>query len=160
MQNTKSFFIKALVSVITCQLVGVVGALFTASSVKTWFPTLEKPFFNPPSWIFGPVWTTLYLLMGIAAALVWHEDLCRREVKTALKVFVAQLFLNFLWSILFFGLQSPLLGLLDIVPLFFLIVLTIKYFYLIHKTAAWLLIPYVLWVGFASILNFAIWWLN
>jgi tryptophan-rich sensory protein len=131
-----------------------VGSFFTFNSVSTWYPTLEKPFFNPPSWIFGPVWTTLYFLMGISLFLVWGKK------KTDLTWFWAQLALNAFWSIVFFGMKSPGLAFLVIVLLWISIFLTIKSFYKINKNAAYLLYPYLAWVTFASILNLFIAILN
>jgi benzodiazapine receptor len=152
--------IKLIVSILVCQVAGGIGALFTTSSIPTWYATLNKPSFTPPSWIFGPVWTVLYLMMGIAAFLVWRKGLNDPQVKTALIIFVVQLALNALWSFLFFGLRSPLAGLVDIVLLWVFIMLTIVLFIRISTIAGLLLIPYLLWVSFATVLNFAIWRLN
>jgi len=153
-------FIKLFFAIIICEGVGLIGSIFTFNSVNTWYTTLNKPFFNPPPWIFGPVWTTLYFLMGVAAFLVWKKGLKNKKIKRALTYFSIQLFLNFLWSALFFGLHNPLLGLLDIVLLFISIILTIIIFYKISKAASYLLIPYLLWVSFATLLNFSIVLLN
>lgn len=142
------------------ELAGIVGSFFTASAIPTWYADLEKPSFNPPSWVFGPVWTTLYALMGIAAFLVWQKGTQRKEVKIALSVFGLQLVLNALWSIIFFGLESPGGGLVEIVLLWLAIVATIILFGRISRPAAWLLIPYLAWVSFATCLTFAIWQLN
>lgn len=152
--------LKLLVSVIGCELIGIAATPLTLSSIPTWYQTLQKPSFSPPNWVFGPVWTILYFLMGVAAYLVWIKGLEKRVVKTALSFFIAQLIFNFFWSILFFGLHSPILGLIDILILWILIVITVIKFYKISKTASYLLIPYLLWVSFATILNLAIVLLN
>lgn len=140
--------------ILICQGAGVIGSIFTFNSVTTWYITLHKPFFNPPSWIFGPVWTILYLLMGFSLYLVWGTK------KISLKWFWIQLVLNSLWSILFFGLKNPMLAFLEIMLLWITIVLTIRSFWKYNKTAAWLLLPYLLWVTFASVLNVSILILN
>lgn len=147
-------------AIIGCELVGIVSTPFTISAIPTWYRTLNKPFFSPPNWIFGPVWTTLYLLMGISAFLIWQKGLKKKKVKEAITYFGIQLFLNFIWTFLFFGLRNPLLGLIDIVVLWIFIVLTILKFYKLSKPAAYMLIPYLLWVSFATILNFSILILN
>jgi len=154
MNNT----LKFIISIILPQLIGGVGALVTISSVGSWYQTIDKPFFTPPSWVFGPAWTTLYLLMGIALFLIWKSD--HPSKKTALWVFGIQLVLNGIWSPAFFGLESPILGLVVIVPLWILIVVCIKVFFPIHKTASYLMVPYLLWVSFATALNAGIWYLN
>jgi benzodiazapine receptor len=145
--------------VAACLAVGGLGSIFTTSSVRDWYPVLQKPSWNPPAWVFGPVWTMLYIMMAIAAWLVWR----RRgpvHVNSALGLFVLQLILNALWSPLFFGLRSPLAGLLDIVPLWAAIFATLLFFWKISPVAGVLLLPYWLWVSFATALNFAIWKLN
>ncbi len=148
---------KLLISIIGVQAVAFLGSLFTRSSVSTWYMTLPKPSFNPPSWVFGPVWTILFLMMAVAAYLIWKKGWKHREVRVALYVFLGQLVLNLLWSVLFFGLHSPLAALYEIIILWLAILMTIRVFYPLSKTAAYLLIPYILWVTFASVLNFAIW---
>ena len=152
--------VKLGAAICVAELAGIIGSLFTASSVSGWYMGLVKPALNPPSWVFGPVWTTLYALMGIAAFLVWRRGLARREVKIALGVFLGQLVLNTLWSILFFGLQRIDLALIDIVFLWLGILATIITFAKLSKPAAWLLVPYLLWVSFATYLNGALWMLN
>jgi tryptophan-rich sensory protein len=129
-------------------------------AIPTWYATLNKPMFSPPNWLFGPVWTALYFLMGVSLFLVWKQGFKKKQVKSAVKVFLFQLVVNFLWSILFFGLQSPLLGLIDIVLMLGLIIYSIKLFYPISKIAAYLLVPYLLWVSFATLLNLFILILN
>ncbi|MGE5654384.1 MAG: TspO/MBR family protein [Bacillota bacterium] len=138
----------------------VLGGLATASSVNTWYQSLVKPSFNPPAWVFGPVWTVLYILMGIALYLVWNQVSKGKAGREALLVFAVQLILNVLWSFAFFGLQSPLAGLIVIILLWLSIIATIRSFYEVSPTAAYLLVPYILWVSFAAVLNFSIWWLN
>lgn len=140
--------------VLLCQAAGTIGSIFTFSAIPNWYAYLNKPFFNPPNWIFGPVWTTLYALMGIAVYLVWKK---RKGIPFW---FWVQLVLNALWSILFFGLQNPILAFVGVVFLWLSIFLTITSFYRIHKTAAYLLVPYLLWVTFASLLNASIALLN
>jgi translocator protein len=147
------------VSVLVSLSAGFIGSFFTANSVRTWYVTLEKPLLNPPSWVFGPVWTVLYVLMGIASYIIWQQ----RDVphaKTALVLFGVQLFFNALWSILFFGFQSPGIALIEIVFLLSLIIVTMILFWRISVVAGILLVPYVLWVSFATYLNYAIWRLN
>jgi len=141
-------------------LAGIFGAYFTSQSIPTWYAGLEKPWFTPPNWAFGPVWTTLYLLMGIAAYIVADSEIDHKQKKGALGVFGFQLALNGLWSFFFFGLQSPLLGLIEIVFLWLSIVWTIWLFAKISKTTIWLLAPYLLWVSLATGLNFSILMLN
>lgn len=153
-------FLKLLITVTASLLAGVIGSLFTASEIQGWYTTLIKPEFNPPSWAFGPVWTTLFVLMGIAAFLIWKKGLDRRDVKIALCIFLGQLILNTLWSIIFFVLHSPGGAFIEIVFLWLVILATIIAFAKISKPAAWLLVPYILWVSFASYLNYAIWALN
>lgn len=142
--------------IILCLAVAGVAGYVTAGAVTTWFPTLVKPAFNPPSWVFGPVWTTLYVMMAVAAWLVWLKPGSR----SALNLFFLQLALNFAWSLLFFGLHSPALALIDIVALWCAILTTIFAFGQHSSVAAWLMVPYISWVSFATILNASIWWLN
>lgn len=151
---------KLLISIIGCELVGILGGVFTISSIPTWYATLNKPFFSPPNWIFGPVWTLLYFLMGLSFYLIWTQSKKNKQVKTATKYFFYQLALNFIWSPIFFGLKSPLLALFVIIAMWVMIILTIKKFYPLSKTASYLLIPYFLWVSFATILNASITILN
>ena len=149
-----------IVSILIPQVAGLIGARFTTPQIPTWYASLRKPVFTPPSAVFGPVWTLLFLLMGIALYLVWRRGIGVSEVKVALIAFGFQLVLNVLWSFLFFGLRSPFWGLVDILALFCAILLTIVLFFRISTTAGILLLPYLLWVSFASILNAAIWRLN
>jgi tryptophan-rich sensory protein len=153
-------YVKLIASIIICELAGIIGSLFTASAIPTWYTTLAKPALNPPSWVFGPVWTTLYALMGIAAFLVWQKGWHHQGVRKALTVFGLQLILNTLWSIIFFSLHSPLWALVDITLMWLAIVWTMILFYKISKPTLWLLLPYIMWVSFAAYLNGAIWFLN
>jgi tryptophan-rich sensory protein len=148
--------IKLSVCILVCQLAGVVGSIFTLASIPTWYATLQKPFFNPPNWLFGPAWIVLYTLMGISLFLVWRKN----PTRPAMGVFGVQLVLNTLWSIVFFGLKSPLFGLVVIVLLWPAILITILRFRSISKPAALLLVPYILWVSFAAVLNAAVFILN
>lgn len=149
---------KLIISILIPFLASAIGSLFTASSVSTWYVELQKPSFNPPNWVFGPVWTLLYLLMGVALYLVWAEK--AKNKKPAFIAFGIQMSLNALWSVLFFGLQNPLLAFIEIIFLWISILATTIFFYRISKRAAYLLIPYILWVSFAAVLNFAIFYLN
>ncbi|MBZ9620812.1 TspO/MBR family protein [Psychroflexus lacisalsi] len=152
--------VKILIGVVVCLGIGFLGSIATQTSVNTWFTTLEKPFFNPPSWLFAPVWTLLYVLMGVAAGLVWSKGFHHLWVKSALYHFGFQLVLNASWSVTFFGYQSPLVALFIIVALIVLVLITFKWFKIVSNTAAYLLIPYILWIIFAAALNFEIWRLN
>lgn len=151
---------KLFLSIVACELVGIAGTPFTISAIPTWYEGLNKPFFAPPNWIFGPVWTLLYLLMGVSLYLLWVSHAPKKRVQTARTYFFAQLFFNFIWSPVFFGLQSPLLGLIVIVLLWILIVRSIQLLLPISKIAGYLLLPYLAWVSFATLLNFAILVLN
>ncbi len=153
---------KLILAILISELAGILGSAATMPSIPTWYATLEKPALNPPSWVFGPVWTTLYALMGIAAFLVWKHYSGRRksQVTTALKIFGVQLLLNVSWSVIFFGLQNPGLAMVNIIALWLAIAWTMVVFYSISRLAAYLLVPYLLWVSFAFYLNCAIWALN
>jgi len=159
MKNSTSL-VKLVISIIICQLAGLIGAIFTSPNIPTWYASLTKPFFNPPSWVFAPVWTVLYTMIGISIYLIWQQRTSHNLANKSIMIFVLQLILNSLWSIAFFGLKSPLLGLIVIVALWIAILATILMFREISKTAANLLIPYLLWVSFATILNFSILLLN
>jgi len=161
MQRSKiNNFLLLLSSIIICQMAGIIGSVFTTPAITTWYANINKPSFNPPNWLFAPVWTTLFLLMGIALFLIWKKGLNRKDVKTAFSVFMFHLVLNTLWSILFFGLKSPFAAFIEIIFLWIFILISIILFFRISKIAAYLLIPYIFWVSFASVLNFAIWRLN
>ena len=143
--------------------VGVIASIFTADSISNWYAYLNKPSFSPSNFIFGPVWTTLYTLMGISAYMVWTKSKSKKaskNVKSSLNIFYAQLFFNFIWSFLFFGLQNPLLALVDIILLWALVFMMITRFYTVNKYAGLLQIPYLLWISFATILNASILFLN
>lgn len=139
--------------------VGVVGSLFTMPAIEMWYAGLEKPFFSPPNWLFGPVWTLLYIMMGVAFYLVLTAE-SKVSKNMAIQFFMGQLGLNLLWSIFFFGAQLPFLALLEIVVLLIAIVMTIRAFSAHSQVAVWLMLPYAAWVGFATLLNAAIVFLN
>jgi tryptophan-rich sensory protein len=151
--------LKLVMSIALCQLAGVLGSLFTSPAIPTWYKTLNKPFFTPPDWIFGPVWISLFILMGISLFMIWRRQ-DHPRFKLTLVFFLIQLILNILWSVAFFGLRSPLLGLVDIVLLWVAILLMIQHFSKVSGMAGFLLLPYLLWVGFAALLNFYLWILN
>jgi tryptophan-rich sensory protein len=154
------YWLKIIIAIVICNLVGLAASTVTIDAIPGWYASLNKPSFNPPNWLFGPVWTTLYILMGISAAMIWQIGMNRQDVKHALSVFGIQLMLNGIWSYLFFGFQSPLIAFIEILLLLGMIILTILRFKELKPLAAWLLIPYLLWVSFASILNFSIYTLN
>lgn len=149
-----------LFSLLICLSAGLVGSVFTYQAIPTWYVTLTKPSFNPPNWVFGPVWTMLYVMMGISLSIVWKKRSKKPEKRSGLLYFSLQLILNALWSIVFFGMHSPLAALFVIVGLWAFIFSTIRNFLVISKIAGWLLIPYLLWVGFATLLNLSIVILN
>lgn len=158
----KNKTVALIAAILICEMAGVIGSIFTYQSISDWYNTnkLNKPSFTPPSWLFGPVWVALYLLMGISAYLVWEKGAKRKQVKTALSIFGVQLILNIIWSILFFGLRCPLCGFAEIILLWLAIAVTIIRFNKLSRASALLLIPYILWVTFAAILNFYVWRLN
>jgi tryptophan-rich sensory protein len=143
-----------------CLAVGLIGSLFTSGSLKAWYPMLTKPWFTPPDWLFGPVWTALYIMMGAAAFLIWRKGWNTQGVRVALIAFGIQLLLNALWSPAFFGLRSTLAGLIVIVLLLAAITLTTLLFFTISRPAGALMIPYLAWVSFATSLNSSLHWLN
>lgn len=151
---------KLVISIVVSLCAGGIGSLFTFSKIPTWYAALQKPAFTPPDWLFAPAWTVLYVLMGIAAFYVWRVGSDKREVRVALVTFLIQLIFNALWSVVFFGMENLFFGAVMIVALWIIILFTIIRFYKISQTAAWLLIPYILWVTFASALNIAVWLLN
>lgn len=174
---------KIIISIIICESAGVIGSIFTTPSIPTWYASLQKPDFVPPNWLFAPAWITLFLLMGISLYLVWVKkwvseiptDHSARKPwnpiseklwlgswreENAIAIFILQLVLNILWSAIFFGLKLPGLAFFEILMLWFAILYTIINFYRISKMAAFLLVPYILWVTFAAFLNFSIWQLN
>jgi len=146
-------------SIVVCELAGIVPSLLTAGDVATWYPTLAKPAFTPPSWLFGPVWTLLYLLMGVALYLVWRSDPGRPR-RIALAIFGVQLVLNAAWTLVFFGAREILGGLVVIVALLAAILAAMAAARRVDRRAALLLVPYLCWVGFATALNYEIWRLN
>jgi translocator protein len=156
----KNNFFKLIITLVACQLAGIIGSIFTVSAIPCWYAQLLKPELNPPNWIFGPAWTILYILMGISAFLIWKKGFEKKEIKIALTVFIFQLFLNAIWSIIFFGLKNPFWAFIEIIILWLAILGTIIIFYKISKPAAILLIPYIFWVSFAAYLNYSIWQLN
>ncbi|MFA6304331.1 MAG: TspO/MBR family protein [Patescibacteria group bacterium] len=153
-------YLKLVITVLVSLSAGYLGSFFTTPAIPTWYANLVKPALNPPSWVFAPVWTILFILMGIAAYLVWQKGFKRQEVKYALVIFAGQLILNIVWSGIFFGWQNPGVAFLELIVLWLAILSTIKVFAKVSKTAAWLLVPYILWVSFAGYLNFSIWQLN
>ena len=153
--------IRLVVSMAVCLCAGGLGAVFTAGkNLNDWYGQLHKPWFNPPSWVFGPVWTLLYILMGVAVFLVWQKGTDRRPVRMALGVFALQLALNALWTPLFFGLHWIGAALVEIVVLWLAILATVVAFRRVSRPAARCLYPYIGWVSFAAILNASLWWLN
>ena len=153
-------YIKLLISIVVCVAVGGISGFFTSSEITTWYAALNKPSFNPPNYLFAPVWTTLYVLMGISFWLIWKSDAQLSVKNKAMFVFAIQLILNFFWSIIFFSMHQPGYAFIEIIFLWLFILFSIITFYPISKTAAYLLIPYICWVSFASALNFSIWKLN
>ena len=150
---------RLLISLIVCQVAGFIGSAVTTPAISDWYASLEKPVFNPPNWIFAPVWIFLFLLMGVTLYILWQK-LPKSEAKTALVFFAIQLVLNILWSVLFFGLKLPLVALMEIIILWLFILLTMIRSARVSKATAYLLLPYILWVSFAGVLNFFLWRLN
>lgn len=153
-------FPQLILSIGICLGVGILGTLFTVAAIPTWYTQLNKPIFSPPNYVFGPVWTILYILMGISFYLIWTNNAKEKEVKSALFLFLVHLFFNASWSIVFFGGHQIFLAFLNILILWILIVALIIKFFKINKTAAVLLVPYLAWVSFATILNYNLWILN
>ena len=151
---------KLIISLFVCQLAGIIGSIFTTPAISTWYATLNKPSFSPPNWLFGPVWIALYILMGLSLYLVWRKQPDTPHANRGLILFCVQLVFNVLWSVAFFGLKSPIAGLVVIVVLWVLILLTILQFSKISELAAILLVPYIVWVTFAAILNLSLFVLN
>jgi benzodiazapine receptor len=152
--------IKLIISIAACEGAGGIGAIFTMPAIPTWYAGLKKPAFTPPNSAFGPVWITLYLLMGIAVFLVWREGLGQEGVTIAFAIFWAQLVLNILWSVIFFGLKSLFGGMVMILLLWIAILINIITFFGVSPLAGWLLIPYIIWVSIAANLNVQVWKLN
>ena len=151
---------KLIGSILVVFVAGSVGTLATISELTTWYASLAKPIWTPPNWAFGPIWSTLYVLMGIALFLVWRQGLERRDVKLAILIFAVQLVLNILWSVVFFGMHSIFGGLILILILWIAIFANIIAFYVISRPAGLLLIPYLIWVSIASYLNYSVYLLN
>jgi len=149
---------KLIISLTVPQFAGLLGSFFTSSAISVWYANLLKPSFNPPNWIFGPVWISLYILMGISVYLVWNSN--NKKSKMALNLFWIHLVFNSSWSIIFFGLKNTGFAFLNIIILLIFIFVLILKFWKIDRLASYLLIPYILWVGFASVLNYFIWTLN
>ena len=160
MRAKRCSFLSLVGSILLCQAVGLLGTFATRSSLRSWYPRLKKPSFQPPPAVFGPVWTVLYTLMGIAAFLVRRQESADIRARRALSAFRAHLVLNGLWSFLFFGRHSPAAGLADIAALWAVLFVTVVRFFRVSRLAALLLIPYLLWTSFAAVLNFSIWRLN
>ncbi len=158
MKNIK--IIPLILSLLACYAAGAIGSYFSIDAIPTWYTTLNRPPFNPPNWIFGPVWSTLYAMMGVSLYLIWQKKTNSLVKKQGIWFFAIQLILNTLWTIVFFALQSPTGAFLMVIALLVFIVLTIRKFSKISKPAAYLLYPYLAWVSFASILNFSIMILN
>jgi len=152
--------IKLIVSIVACEGAGGIGAIFTIPAIPTWYAGLKKPAFTPPNSVFGPIWITLYLLMGIAVFLVWREGLAQDETRIAFIIFWVQLVFNVLWSAIFFGLKSLLGGMVLILLLWIVILVNTIAFFGVSAIAGALLIPYIVWVSIAANLNLRIWMLN
>lgn len=152
--------IRLLAFLLVPLLVGAGSGFLTGGAVRDWYPSLVRPSFAPPSWVFGPVWTALYLMMGLAAWFVWRKAGSSPAGRVALGLFALQLVLNGLWSVLFFGLRAPGPALIEIVVLWAAIAATLRAFWRIDAGAGWLLVPYLAWVTFATALNAGFWWLN
>ena len=149
---------KLIMAITMPLLIGFSSSFFTVSEIGSWYQTIQKPSWNPPNWIFGPVWTTLYVLMGISLFLIWRSSASQKRI--AIILFAIQLILNFFWSVIFFKRHQPGFAFAEILALWLMILLSIFAFGRINKLAAWLLVPYISWVSFAAILNFTIWQLN
>jgi tryptophan-rich sensory protein len=153
-------FLTLFLSILICLSAGAIGTIFTFSAIPTWYAALNKPVFSPPNYLFGPVWTILYILMGISVYLIYTKGLKTKKVRDAIYLFGIQLILNAIWSPIFFGLKNTLLALFVIIAMWIYIFRTILAFEKIERKAALLLVPYILWVSFATILNFSVWFLN
>ena len=163
MKNKRKFYRQAYIlvlSILISLLAGFIGSLFTTSAIPLWYDTLIKPSFAPPNWLFGPVWTLLYVLMGISVYLILIEEKYTKKIKLGIALFFIQLIFNSIWSILFFGFHEIGIAFIEIIILWGTIIITMYMFYVINKKAAYLLIPYLLWVSFAVALNFAYFMLN
>ena len=152
--------VKLVVCLVLTFSAAILGSLSTRNAVGDWYANLNKPSFTPPGWLFGPVWTALYVLMAVSAAIVWDKGLDKAAVRIALALFLVQLILNGLWTPLFFGLRMPLVAFIEILLLWVAVGLTILVFARVSLAAAMLLMPYILWTSFAAVLNLSIWLLN
>lgn len=151
---------KLFFSLAICQLAGIIGGIFNTVSNFNWYFTINKPFFSPPDWVFGPVWIVLYLIIGIALFLVWTTHSPGSTKQSAMILFFIQLVFNTVWTFFFFYLKNPYLALVDIILLLIFSLLTLWKFYSVNRAAGYLMLPYVLWLGFATVLNYSIWTLN
>ncbi|MDB4999617.1 MAG: TspO protein [Mucilaginibacter sp.] len=158
--DTKFKPIPLVISLAITLSIAYVASIFTRPQIQSWYITLHKPAFNPPNWLFAPVWVTIYILIGIAAYLVWKLRNGSATYKTTVIIYIIQLLLNLSWSIAFFGMHQIFAALIIIISLLVAIILNINWFGLFSKVAAWLLVPYLLWVSFASFLNLSIYILN
>ncbi len=152
--------IALIVAILLPLAVGWLGSVATLGAVREWYPTLVQPSFAPPTWVFGPVWTILYVMMGAASWLAWRQGIAKPEVRSALAVYGVQLAFNLAWSWLFFRLRQPFVALIEIVVLLVLIAITARRFAVVSRMAALLMLPYLAWVAFATVLNAGFWWLN
>ena len=157
---TNKSIVKLFSSVLICLGAGFIGSFFTTPQIAGWYQTLNKPTWNPPSWLFGPVWTTLFILMGIALYLVWQKAGHSKSARQATIFFLVHLLFNIFWSVLFFLLHNPFYAFLEIIVLWLMILTLIIWFFKLDKKAGSLLVPYLLWVSFAGYLNYTIWQLN
>ncbi len=160
--NHRTRFFALIAFMVLCVIISTASAAVTSTSVTDWYPTLEKPFFTPPNWLFGPAWSLIYALIAISGWRVWSKTglLAHTGGRKIFIIYGVQLTLNLFWSFLFFGAESPLAGLIDIVPLFAMIIVNIVVFARVDRIASWMMVPYAVWVGYATLLNAAIWWLN
>lgn len=153
-------WVRLVIALLLPQVAGITAALVTETGESSWYRTLQKPDWNPPNWLFAPVWTTLYIMMGVAFYLIWKSSAPSAQKRPAMRFWITQLVFNFFWTIVFFGLHQPGWALAEICCLWMLILITIFLFARISRLAAWLLVPYISWVSFAALLNYAIWELN
>ncbi|WP_073954809.1 TspO/MBR family protein [Thalassospira sp. TSL5-1] len=160
--NHRTRFFALIAFLVLCVIISTASAAVTSTSVTDWYPTLAKPFFTPPNWLFGPAWSIIYALIAISGWRVWCKTglLPQTGGRRIFIIYGAQLTLNLFWSFLFFGAESPLAGLIDIVPLLALIIANIVVFARVDRIASWMMVPYAVWVGYATLLNAAIWWMN
>lgn len=158
--HPSSSFFSVIGWIVVCELAGIVGSVFTIQSIPTWYQTLTKPVFNPPNWIFGPVWTTLYALMGISVYRIWRLGMRREKVRDAVVLFCMHLALNAIWSPVFFGARNIPLAFAIIAIMWLTLIALIFRFERLDKQSAYLLTPYLAWISFAMVLNYNLWILN